>query len=101
MMLENLLRNSGVGLPVLHRTAHGIDTSEVEEHSGTRSISREITFETDTDDPDRIISTMDALADDVYTSLVHDGLRFRTLTVKVRYQGFVTEPGPDTLSFYL
>jgi DNA polymerase IV (archaeal DinB-like DNA polymerase) len=95
-----LVAEFGRGGAVLHQSAQGIDTSEVEEHSGTRSISREITFETDTNDPDLIISTIDALAEDVYTGLVHEGLRFRTLAVKVRYQGFVTRTRARTLSHF-
>jgi DNA polymerase IV (archaeal DinB-like DNA polymerase) len=95
-----LVTELGRAAAVLHQTARGIDTSEVEERFGTRSISREVTFERDTDDPNLIISTIDALAEDVYTGLAHEGLRFRTLTVKVRYQGFVTRTRARTLSHF-
>jgi DNA polymerase IV (DinB-like DNA polymerase) len=82
----------------LHEAALGIDRREVEEHGETRSISREITFETDTSDPVIIISTIDALAEDVFAGLIQEDLSFRTMTVKVRYQGFITRTRARTLS---
>ena len=44
--------------------------------------------------------TMDTLAEEVYTGLVQEDLSFRTLTVKVRYQGFITRTRARTLSHY-
>jgi DNA polymerase IV (DinB-like DNA polymerase) len=44
--------------------------------------------------------TMDTLAEDVFTGLVQENLSFRTLTIKVRYQGFITRTRARTLSHY-
>ena len=98
--IRQLVAEFGRGAAVLHETALGIDGSEVEENPDTRSISREITFDTDTDNPEHIAMTMDTLAEDVFTGLVSENLSFRTLTIKVRYQGFITRTRARTLSHY-
>jgi DNA polymerase IV (DinB-like DNA polymerase) len=61
--VRKLVAEFGRGAVDLHETALGIDGSEVQECSDTRSISREITFETYTDDPERIAMTLDALSE--------------------------------------
>ena len=96
--LGKLVAQFGRGAVSLHEAALGIDRRDVEEHTETQSISREITFETDTSDPGIIIATMDALAEDVFAGLIQEDLSFRTMTVKVRYQGFVTRTRAKTLS---
>ena len=98
--IRQLVAEFGRGAAVLHETALGIDGSEVEENPDTRSISREITFDTDTDNPEHIAMTLDTLAEDVFTGLVQENLSFRTLTIKVRYQGFITRTRARTLSHY-
>ncbi len=95
-----LIAKFGRGAAALHDMALGIDGSEVEEHLSARSISREITFDTDTDDPGHIANIMNTLTEEVYTGLVQENLSFRTLTVKIRYQGFVTRTRARTLSHY-
>ena len=84
----------------LHNAAFGIDESEVEERAGVKSVSREMTFADDTADPQELVRTMNALAAEVHRNLVDEGLRFKTLTVKVRYQGFVTKTKAKTFSHY-
>jgi DNA polymerase IV (DinB-like DNA polymerase) len=98
--VQKLVAEFGRGAAALHETALGIDGSDVEEHTETRSISREITFETDTDNPELIAMTLDALSEEIYSGLVQENLSFRTLTVKVRYQGFITRTKARTLSHY-
>jgi DNA polymerase IV (DinB-like DNA polymerase) len=98
--VRKLIAEFGRGAVALHETALGIDGSDVEEHLDVRSISREITFDMDTDDPEFIAMTMDALTEEVYSGLVQEDLRFRTLTIKVRYQGFITRTRARTLSHF-
>lgn len=98
--IRKLVAEFGRGAAALHEIALGIDRSEVEEYPDARSISREITFDKDTDDPELIITTMDTLTEEVYTGLVLENLSFRTLTIKVRYQGFITRTRACTLSHY-
>jgi len=90
----------GRGVLLLHQLAQGIDDTEVEEYGGVKSVSREMTFEADTDDAGVIVSTIDDLAGGVYDGLVQEQLRFRTVTVKVRYQGFVTRTKSCSLSHF-
>jgi DNA polymerase IV (archaeal DinB-like DNA polymerase) len=85
----------------LHGAASGIDESEVEERDGVNSVSREITFAEDTDNTLELVTTLNAIASDVHRMLVDEGLRFRTLTVKVRYQGFVTKTKAKTFPHYV
>jgi DNA polymerase IV (archaeal DinB-like DNA polymerase) len=96
--VRKLVARFGRSGAALHDRGLGIDGSEVEECTITRSISREITFDSDTDDPELISTTLDALADEVYAGLLREDLSFRTLTIKVRYQGFITRTRARTLS---
>jgi DNA polymerase IV (DinB-like DNA polymerase) len=98
--IRKFVAEFGRGGAALHKTALGIDGSEVEEHPDARSISREITFDADMDDPDLITVTIDTLAEEVYSGLVLENLSFRTLTIKVRFQGFITRTHTCTLSHY-
>jgi DNA polymerase IV (DinB-like DNA polymerase) len=98
--VQELIGRFGRGARVLHQLAQGIDDSEVEEYGGVKSVSREMTFETDTDDAGVIVSTIDDLAVAVHEGLVQEQLRFRTVTVKVRYQGFVTRTKSCSLSHF-
>jgi DNA polymerase IV (DinB-like DNA polymerase) len=83
----------------LHEYAHGIDHREVIVGSETKSIGREVTFEKDVDDADKILETLDDLAEEIHTELIDSGFRFKTITVKVRYQGFDTYTRARSLSF--
>jgi DNA polymerase IV (archaeal DinB-like DNA polymerase) len=82
----------------LQEAARGIDRTPVEDRKGVQSISRETTFETDTDDPALLAATLHTLAGEVHTSLAAEHLRFRTMTIKVRYHGFITRTKASTLS---
>jgi DNA polymerase IV (DinB-like DNA polymerase) len=95
--IQKLVARFGRGGISLHQVALGIDCSEVEERDGMKSVSRETTFEQDTDDPNLLFLTMNALAEDVHRNLADEGLRFRTITVKVRFEGFITKTKAKTL----
>jgi len=81
----------------VHRLARGIDDGEVQGREGCKSVSRETTFEADTADPSILAGTLAELADAVAEILAADGLRCRTVTVKVRYRGFDTHTRSRTL----
>jgi DNA polymerase IV (DinB-like DNA polymerase) len=89
--VQVLLARFGRGAIAMHAISHGIDEREVQDRGGPCSVSRETTFLEDTDDPEQLAKTMDQLVRDVHRNLVEEKLRFRTVTVKVRYQGFVTK----------
>lgn len=85
--LTGLFGKSGLHL---YSLAHGKDIVSSSSPSGPRSMSREITFEVDTVDAGTLHAAMDALADEVHHTLLEEGLFFRTISVKVRYTGFIT-----------
>ncbi len=83
----------------MHLSAKGIDRSEVEERMGVKSVSHETTFEEDTADSTVIFQALDALCEDVLKETVDQHLLFKTVTVKIRYQGFETHTRSKTLPF--
>ena len=83
----------------MHLMAKGIDKSEVEERVGVKSVSHETTFEEDTADSTIIFQALDALCEDVLKEIVSENLLFKTVIVKIRYQGFETHTRSKTLPF--
>ena len=83
----------------MHLMAKGIDRSEVEERVGVKSVSHETTFEEDTADSTVIFQALDALCEEVLKETVNQHLLFKTVTVKIRYQGFETHTRSKTLPF--
>lgn len=76
---------------ILARHATGVDDSPVIGASAPRSISRETTLDTDTNNVDRLVSLLQYLAERATYRLRSDGLFARTVSVKVRYSDFTTE----------
>jgi DNA polymerase IV (archaeal DinB-like DNA polymerase) len=98
--IQVLIGRFGRGAVQLRQVSVGIDESEVIARDGMKSISREITFGTDTGSIDALLLAVDTLTEDVHTALAGEQLRFRTLTVKVRFQGFVTRTKSRSLPHY-
>jgi len=98
--IQVLIARFGRSAIALQDITAGIDKSEVKERDGVKSVSRETTFVNDTDDEHLIAATMDALAEEVCRNLSDESLHCRTITVKVRYQGFVTRTKARTLPHY-
>ena len=95
--VQDLIARFGRSGIQMHRLARGIDDREVQDREGCKSVSRETTFDADIADSSALSETLAALADDVTETLVADGLRCRTVTVKVRYRGFETHTRSKTL----
>ncbi|MBF0216334.1 MAG: DNA polymerase IV [Candidatus Omnitrophica bacterium] len=70
--------------------ANGIDPRKVEISQETGSISNENTFDEDTSDLDRIKDTLMYLSAKVSRRMRKDGLKCRTVTLKVRFGDFST-----------
>jgi DNA polymerase IV (DinB-like DNA polymerase) len=81
----------------MHILAQGQDIGPVGHGPESRSISREITFETDIDRISVLEETMNTLSLEVYRTLQEDGYSFRTLTIKVRDTRFTTQTRSRTL----
>jgi DNA polymerase IV (DinB-like DNA polymerase) len=98
--IQLLIGTFGRGAAMLRQVSGGIDESEVVARDCMKSISRESTFETDTDSPDSLLCAVDTLSEEVHAALAEEDLRFRTITVKVRFQEFVTKTKSRSLSHY-
>ncbi len=83
----------------MHLMARGIDRSEVEERTGVKSVSHETTFEVDTSDPVTILQTVDTLCAEVQKEIESQGLLFKTVTLKIRFEHFETHTKSKTLPF--
>jgi len=81
----------------MHELALGRDVREIGEDGASRSISRETTFEQDTDDPDTLLHALDEMAADLHQALGRENLFWRTLTLKIRYTGFITRTWSRTI----
>jgi len=83
----------------MHLMARGLDRGEVEERVGVKSVSHETTFEEDTSDAALVLGALDGLCFSVQKEVADKNLLFKTVTVKVRYQGFETHTKSKTLAF--
>jgi len=93
-----LVEKFGVMGARYHRYAHGIYESKVGTKKGMRkSFGSESTFSEDTDDQNFISERLDSLCDRICKRLVKRDLLFRTVTVKIRYEGFRTHSHGKTL----
>jgi DNA polymerase IV (DinB-like DNA polymerase) len=96
---EMLTRIFGSWGTRLHELANGIDDSEVVEEYETKSIGRDITFEKDADNEDQILGVLDELAEEVHEDVIANGFKFKTITVRVRYQDFDTHTRSKSMLF--
>jgi len=72
------------------KLANGIDERSIETGVEAKSVSNEITFERDTSDKERIESALMLLCEKVSKRLREEGFKGRTVTLKVRLEGFQT-----------
>ena len=70
--------------------ANGVDERPVCSEGEAKSIGNEHTFEEDTRKSDAIEGAIMALCEKVSSRLRHQGLKCRTLTLKIRLEGFLT-----------
>jgi len=98
--IQVLITRFGRFAIALKEITAGVDTSEVKEQDCIKSVSRETTFAHDTSDMQLIIATLNALVEDVCRNLTEETLHCKTVTVKVRYQGFMTKTKARTLQHY-
>jgi len=81
--------------------ARGIDESPVQEWTGPpKSIGSETTFHEDTREPEVVWSVVRDLVDEVHPQLAHEGLVYRTVGVKVRFEDFETHTAARSLKVH-
>jgi DNA polymerase IV (DinB-like DNA polymerase) len=83
----------------LHEFANGIDNREVIEEYETKSLGREETFEKDMNEEVQILRVLDELAGEVYADVVSNGFKFKTITIRIRYEHFDTHTSSKSLPF--
>lgn len=85
--------------PELRELALGHDNRDVVMEGEAKSVSNEFTFEEDTADEREISEALLALCDKVSSRLRMDGVKGRTITLKIRLEGFVTFTRAATIAF--
>jgi DNA polymerase IV len=81
----------------LHALARGEDPGRVEARRPQKSVSHERTFPRDVADPEALETRLLSLALDTGASLRREGLRGRTVTVRIRYADFTDRSASRTL----
>lgn len=94
-----LTRRFGIVGTYYGLAARGIDDSEVAERSEVKSIGREVTFEEDVFDREKILAAIDALSRTVHEETADGNLMFKTVTIKIRFKNFETHTRARTLPF--
>lgn len=97
---EFLAASFGKSGAYLWQLANGIDERPVEEWGPQKSISHEHTFEEDQDDAAVVEHTLWSLADELSREMRESNLKGRTLTLKIRVEGFITSTRRRSLRDY-
>jgi nucleotidyltransferase/DNA polymerase involved in DNA repair len=85
----------------LWQLSNGIDTRPVDESSARKSISEETTFDVDVDDYEIVEKTLFRIADRLSRTMRRKELKGRTITLKLRWEGFETHTRSKTISDYV
>ena len=96
--LARLREEFGAGGSSLYDLAHGRDDSPVVSEHEAKSISQEHTFDQDTTDARQVRRCLLGCAQGVGSELRRQALMARTMTLKLRFQGYVTITRGVTLS---
>ena len=85
---QRLVQSLGVGGAVLQRLAQGRDRAPVDGSKPAKTISAEITFERDVSDRAELDKALRELTDRVVERLIAEGVRARTIYVKLKLPDF-------------
>ncbi len=81
----------------LHEASRGMDESPLITHWEPKSMSRETTFQRDTDNWNVISKNLAELTRDVVDSMKESGYQGKTVTIKIRFSNFETHTRAKTL----
>jgi DNA polymerase-4 len=96
--LEKLIEDFGQSYgDYLYKASRGIDESPLITHWEPKSISRETTFQRDTDNWNIISKNLAELTRDVVDSMKESGYKGKTVTIKIRFSNFETHTRAKTL----
>ncbi|HKW43867.1 MAG TPA: DNA polymerase IV, partial [Thermoplasmata archaeon] len=96
--LKKLMGKNSVWLWAI---ARGVEEMPVEERPDPKSISVERTFDKDVSDWTRVESTIRDVAHNVFLRARAQGATFRTIGIKIRFEGFQTHLRERTLSSHV
>lgn len=91
----------GKGGVWLWAIANGIEETPVEERGLRKSISVEQTFEKDMQNKTMVRDALDSLSREVHERLLDERLWYRTVGIKVRFEGFATFTREKTHTAYV
>jgi DNA polymerase IV (archaeal DinB-like DNA polymerase) len=91
----------GKGGVWLWAIANGIEETPVEERGLRKSISVEQTFEKDIQNKTMVRDALESLSHEVHDRLLGERLLYRTVSIKVRFEGFVTFTRDKTHTGYV
>lgn len=94
--IQQLVGKYGRSVARLQAVARGEDACGIDTSPGFGSVSREITFDHDTSDSSLLMLTLDTLAQDLSSWCDKERISFRTVSVKIRYEGFITRTRAKT-----
>ncbi|RQD87521.1 DNA polymerase IV [Methanosalsum natronophilum] len=97
--IQILMNKFGKHAISMKSIANGIDVRELKDKTEVKSISKEDTFDFDTNDVDKIDSVLMSLCEDVHRTMLRKQFLFRTVTIKVRFKDFTTYTRASTLPF--
>jgi DNA polymerase IV len=98
MSIDRLVESYGESYGhYLYEASRGIDESSLVTHWEPKSVSRETTFQTDTNNWQTIAKTIAELAEEVVDDIRQKGYKGRTVTLKVRFSDFKTFTRSKTL----
>lgn len=82
--------------------ANGLDHRKVKEfYEERKSISAERTFLSDTDDFNEILSKFEDINTRIHKSILKHHITYKTITLKIRFEGFITYTRSRTLPFHI
>ncbi len=82
--------------------ANGLDNRKVKEfHEERKSISAERTFYTDTENFNEIVSKFEEINKKIHKSIIKHQIMYKTVTLKIRFEGFQTYTRSKTLPFHI
>lgn len=94
---EMRTRFGKIGVDIVHR-ARGIDNRSVTPDHDAKSISKEITFSTDTNNADQLRHTIRRLSEGVGRQVRKSKLQGKTVSIKLRWEDFTTLSRQTTLA---
>ena len=95
--IQNLQSAFGKHGIQMHRLAIGIDESEVVEKKGQKSIGKQKTYQEDVQDEQKLHQDLLRLCENVHSRLRSGRYLCRTITVKIRYAGFIDRSKAESL----